>query len=164
MAHPAQGTPSSRDPYVFKNQEWLPEVPREILTNFLKGWDDSSKEDYLNYLNSDAVLHFGGEHKGKDGIKAARDGMIHPEKGPILRSNHFFETGFVTGGGMGIDGKWEMIGVADVRYDMVDKTEVWTRAASWCRVVKGDQGWGIETYEVFMDGTKLFEKLASLNK
>lgn len=164
--HSSMPETGKRDPYIFKNQEWLPEIPTRILTEVLKGWDDSSddKETYLDYFTQDAVLVFGGEHKGKDKIKAARDGMIHKDKGPILKSQHFFETAFVTGGGMGIDGKWEIIGVADVRYDLVDQSEVWTRAASWCRVVKQDGGWLIEKYEVFMDGSKLFEGLGKLNK
>lgn len=168
MSHPAmgeRGERGDRDPYTFKNQDWLPDVPTQILTNFLKGWDDSTAEKYLDYVQDDIVFVFGGEQKGKDAVKKARDSMIHQEKGPILRSKHFFETGFVTGGGMGIDGKWEICGVADVRYDLVDKSEVWTRAASWCRVVKNDGGdWLIERYEVFMDGTALFDKLAKLKK
>jgi hypothetical protein len=154
----------TRDPYVFKNQEWLPEVPVQALTAALKGWDDSTNDKYLDYFHEDAVLHFGGEHKGRKGIKACRDSMIHPEKGPILRSAHFFETGFVTGGGMGIDGKWEIIGVADVRYDLVNGSEAWTRASSWCRVVKSDDQWLIEAYEVFMDPTALFQKMGELGK
>lgn len=164
MSHPVMGERGTRDPYVFKNQEWLPEIPLRLLTNVLKGWDDSTSDKYLEFFTKDAVLKFGGEHKGRDAIKAVRDSMIHPEKGPVLKSSHFFETGLITGGGMGIDGKWEMIGIADVKYDLVDKTEAWTRAASWCRVVKGDEGWQIETYEVFMDGTPLFEKLGQLKK
>lgn len=164
MEYTAAG--DSRDPYTFKNHDLLPKVPREALLGILKGWDDSSdaNNSYLDYFQDDGVLLFGVEHKGKDAIRKARDSMIHKEKGPVLKSNHFCETGFVTGGGMGIDGKWEIIGVADVRYDMVDGSQVWTRAASWCRVVKGDDGWLVEKYEVLMDGSKLFEAIGKLGK
>ncbi|ETN40906.1 uncharacterized protein HMPREF1541_05186 [Cyphellophora europaea CBS 101466] len=156
-----------RDPYVFINQDLLPPVPRDALTAILRRWDDSSDptNDYLNYFTPHAVLVFGGEHCGRDAIRAARDSMMHPQKGPVTKCQHFFETAFVTGGGMGMDGKWEIIGVADVRYDLVGGGEVWTRAASWCRVAKEDDGrWLAERYEVFMDGSKLFEALARLGK
>ena len=157
----------TRDPYVFKNQDWLPSVPLDVLTNLLKGWDDSSDEtnSYLNYFTPDSVLVFGQEHHGREGIRAARDSMIHRTNGPITKSSHFFETAFVTGGGMGIDGKWEIIGVADVKYDMLGGGEVWTRAASWCRVIKGGDGqWQAERYEVFMDGGKLMEAISKVGK
>ena len=157
----------TRDPYIFENHDLLPAVPRETLTTILKGWDDSSDEtnDYLNHFTPDAVLVFGGESHGRDAIRSVRDSMIHQHNGPITKSSHFFETAFVTGGGMGVDGKWEIIGVADVKYDLLGGGEVWTRAASWCRVVKvGDGQWQAERYEVFMDGSKLLEALSKLAK
>jgi hypothetical protein len=155
---------NAMDQYRFKNEDSVPEVPTRVLRNFLKGWDDSTDENdsYLSYIQPDAILYFGGAHEGMKGFKAARDGMIHQRKGPILRSAHFFETAFVNAIG---SGSWEIIGTSDIRYDLVDGNEVWTRAASWCRVVKtdGDDGL-ISKYEVFMDGSKLFEAMSKLKK
>jgi hypothetical protein len=163
----AMSASRTRDPYVFENHDLLPPVPRDVLTTILKGWDDSSDETngYLNHFTPDAVLVFGQDHKGREGIRAARDSMISLQKGPVTKCSHFFETGFVTGGGMGIDGKWEMIGVADVKYDLLGGGEVWTRAASWCRVVKGGNGhWQADRYEVFMDASKLVDATSKLGK
>lgn len=157
----------ARNPYLFQNHDLLPAVPRDALTSILKGWDDSSDETdaYLNHFTPDAVLVFGVEHKGREAIRKARDSLIHQHNGPVTKCSHFFETGFVTGGGMGMDGKWEMIGVADVRYDLLGGGEVWTRAASWLRLVKGDDGvWLAEKYEVFMDGSKLVDAVSKLSK
>jgi len=129
----------------------------------LKGWDDvPDPSSYLEYFTSDAVLKFGGDHHGHKGIRAARDSMLHPEKGPIVKCQHFFENGFVLAGSQ--EGPWEMIGVADVRYTLVGTgEEVWTRAASWTRVVQEEGKYKSQAYEVFMDGSKLFEALSRLN-
>jgi ketosteroid isomerase-like protein len=157
----------TRDPYVFQNHDVLPPIPRDMLAQVLKGWDDSSDQTdaYLNCFTDDAVLLFGAELKGKDAIRAARNGMIHKDNGPVKKCTHYFETGFATGGGMSIDGKWEIAGIADIKYELVDGTDVWTRATSWCRVTKDGSGrWLIDKYEVFMDGSKLFAAMGNLGK
>ncbi|KPI42348.1 uncharacterized protein AB675_9459 [Cyphellophora attinorum] len=157
---------SPADQYKFKNQDSQPDAPVNVLRNFLKAWDDSAdeKETYLNYIQPDAVLLFGGPHTGRKEWKAARDGLIHQHNGPILRSQHFLETVFVYDMQPETGRAWEIVGTADVRYDIVDGNEVWTRAATWCRIVEAGEERLIERYEVFMDGTKLFEALGKLNK
>ena len=152
-----------RDPYEFANHAAIPSIPRDTLAAALKGWDDTADAtSFLDYFTSEAVLKFGGAHHGHTGIKAARDSMIHPTKGPIVKCQHFFENGFMLAGQEG-DAEWEMIGVADVRYTLVGAgEEVWTRAASWARFVKDDGNWKAKAYEVFMDGSKLFEAMSKL--
>ena len=113
------------------------------------------------------MLKFGGDHHGHEGIRAARDSMIHPEKGPIVKCQHFFENAFLLARGgdtaQAGDGSWEIIGVADVRYTLVGAgEEVWTRAASWAKVVQDSGEWKAREYEVFMDGSKLFEAIGKL--
>lgn len=157
----------TRDPYRFANHDNVPAIPRDALATILKHWDNTSDPtSYLEYFTSDAVLKFGADHHGHKGIRAARDSMIHPEKGPVVLCQHFFENAFVLAGGADAgDGPWEIIGVADVRYTLV-KTgqEVWTRAASWARIVQ-DSGKGkAQAYEVFMDGSKLFEAIGGLSQ
>ena len=153
----------TRDPYQFANHDAIPAIPRDALAAVLKRWDDTADPiSYLDYFTNDAVLKFGGDHHKHAGIRAARDSMIHPEKGPIVKCQHFFENGFVLAGQEG-SSEWEMIGVADVRYTLVGTgEEVWTRAASWARFVQDDGKWKAKAYEVFMDGSKLFEAMSKL--
>jgi hypothetical protein len=155
-----------RDPYQFSNHDSLPPVPRDALTALLKRWDAVDTEHTVADLFApDALLIFSSEFKGRDAIKQSRGSMIHPEKGPILKCSHFFETGFVTGDGLGVDGTWEILGIADVRYDLLGGEVAWTRAASRCRVVKTNQGeWLADRYEVYMDGSKLFEAMGRIPK
>ena len=158
----------SRDPYRFENQDDVPAIPRDALTIILKHWDDTADpSSYLKYFTSDAVLKFGGDHHGHDGIRAARDSMIHPEKGPIVKCQHFFQNAFVLAGSKHNDNNsndpWEIIGVADVKYTLVDNNEVFTRAASWARIVNDGRVWKAQEYEVFMDGSKLFAAMGSLS-
>jgi hypothetical protein len=155
-----------RDPYEFSNHDSLPPVPRDALAALLKKWDANDTESTVSDLFApDGLLIFGSEFKGRAAIKQSRGAMIHPEKGPILKCSHFFETGFVTGDGLGVDGKWEILGIADVRYDLLGGEVAWTRAASRCRVVKTNQGeWLADRYEVYMDGSKLFDAMGRIPK
>lgn len=150
----------TRDPYHFANHDDVPAIPRDTLTIILKHWDDTADPtSYLQYFTSDAVLKFGGDHHGHKGIRAARDSMI---PNPIAKCQHFFENAFVLAGNAG-DGPWEIIGVADVRYTLVGAgQEVWTRAASWARIVQEGGEWKAQAYEVFMDGSNLFEAIGNL--
>jgi hypothetical protein len=161
----------TRGAYRFANHDAIPAIPRDTLTSILKYWDDTADPtSYLNYFTADAVLKFGGEHRKHAGIRAARDSMIHPEKGPIVKCQHFFENGFILAGqeggasaGEGKEPEWEIIGVADVRYTLVGTgEEVWTRAASWAKFVQDAGEWKAKAYEVFMDGSKLFEAMSKL--
>jgi hypothetical protein len=130
----------------------------------LKHWDNTADPTtFLNYFTPDAVLKFGGDHHGHKAIRAARDSMIHPTKGPIVKCQHFFENAFILGG-IPEAGPWELIGVADVRYTLVGSgEEVWTRAASWARIVQESPGeYKAQAYEVFMDGSALFQAIANL--
>jgi SnoaL-like domain len=158
-----------RDSYTFLNHDTLPPIPRDTLTTILRHWDNTTdaSNTYLQYFAPDAVLSFGGEHRGRDGIRACHDSMIHPKTGPIVKCQHFFEKAYVPGSSDGGEesGKWEIIGVADVRYTLVNGKEVTTRAASFATLAKGEEGrWIAQRYEVFMDGSELMKEIGLLGR
>lgn len=156
----------TRDPYTFSNHDALPPIPRDTLATILRHWDTTTDtaNTYLQYFAPDAILVFGGEHHGRDGIRACHDSMIHPDTGPIVKCQHFFEKAFVPGDGGGGE-TWEIIGAADVQYTLVNGKEVTTRAASFARLARSeDGGWVAQRYEVFMDGSELMKEIGALGK
>lgn len=160
-----------QDAYTFSNHGDLPPIPRDTLTDILRHWDNTTDESntYLQYFAPDATLIFGGEHHGRDNIRACRDSMIHPTKGPIVKCQHFFEKALTLGN---YDNKqegkddqtWEIIGIANVKYTLTNGKEVITRAASLAKVAKGEEGrWMAQRYEVFMDGSELMKEIGLLH-
>lgn len=82
---------TTRDIYTFANQASLPPRIPKALRRLYSSWDDKDTDhDYLNFFAPDAVLAFSPTAiaHGRDAIRALRDGMLHPNTGPLVGIRH----------------------------------------------------------------------------
>jgi hypothetical protein len=149
--------------YTFSNHASLPSNIRDSMTGILKNWDDNdSNNAYLRYFTPNATLNFGGHKSGRDAIRAARDGMIHPINGPIVQCTHVFESGFINPGVTEEGG--EIMVTGKVTYELKNGRKVVCPVASLGRFVKGvDEEWcQAEYYEVWMDTAELGKAIGEM--
>jgi hypothetical protein len=156
---------ATRDPYEFTNHAAIPSPIRDRMVHLLKSWDDANHNyDFVSDFTSNGILRFGASAQGHDAIKAMKAGMIHPEKGPIVKCQHVFEKGFMMPAAE--QGKQEFIGTAEVTYELANGRKVTARPASHaCFVREGEEGeWLAEYYEVHMDSHELMEAIRVMNE
>ena len=91
---------AKRDNYEFANQSSIPEALGPAISGFFRSWDDPhSANDYLNMFAPHGELIFGpAPAKGRAAIQALREGMVHPERGPVVDLEHTLGKVFVLAG------------------------------------------------------------------
>lgn len=148
--------------YTLTNHDSLPPRIRDSMISILKHWDDNDSDHaYLRFLTPDAKLIFGGPKPGRAAIRAARDAMIHPTKGPIVQCTHVLETGYVA---PGADAEREIVIKAVVSYELANGRVVRCPVASLGRFVDGvDEAWPqAEYYEVYLDSAELGKAIVDM--
>jgi hypothetical protein len=152
--------------YTLSNHDSLPAGARDSMIGILKNWDDNDCNNaYLNYFTPTATLNFGGPKIGRDAIRAARDGLIHPTNGPIVQCTHVLDSGFVNPAAAAADGAGgEIILKATVTYELKNGRKVECPVASLGRFVKGvDEEWcQAEYYEVYLDSAELGKAIVEM--
>jgi hypothetical protein len=149
--------------YTLSNHSALPSDIRDSMTSILKNWDDNeSNNAYLRYYTPNATLVFSGAKIGRDAIRAARDGMIHPTNGPIVQCTHVLDAGYVDPENRGEGG--EIIVRGTVTYELKDGRKVVCPVASLGKFVGGvDEVWcQAEYYEVWMDTAELGKAIGEM--
>ena len=153
--------------YTLWNHDGVSANIRDSMINILKNWDDNDCNNaYLRYFTPNATLIFSGPKVGRDAIRAARDGMIHPVNGPIVQCTHFLDSGFVNPNDKseGDGGVGEIAIKAIVTYDLTNGKKVVCPVLSLGKFVPGvDEEWcQAEHYEVFMDTTELGKAIGEM--
>lgn len=157
---------SNRDNYEFSNQSSIPESLGPVISNFFRSWDDPhSKNDYLNVFAPHGELVFGpAPAKGRAAIKALREGMIHPEKGPVVDLEHTLGKVFVLAGGSA-EGQHELLVNGSIWYKLKNGKRVDADFASYMTFVKQQDGqWLVEFYQVYLDSLELVTAIKEMSE
>lgn len=156
----------SRDNYTFENQGSIPSPLGPLLSDFFRSWDDPySKNDYLNVFAPDGQLVFGpAPANGRDAIRALRDAMIHPTKGPVVDLEHTLGKCFVLAGGAE-SGHQEIIVNGSLWYQLKNGRKIHVDFASFMVFVDKGQGHPqVEFYEVYLDSLELAHAIMDMNE
>jgi hypothetical protein len=133
---------TSRDKYTFENESSVPPAISKQLRVLYSSWDDmNSDHSYSTFFSENAHLSFSptSEAKGRDGIRAFRDGMINAEKGPVVELEHTVKTCWLPAGGF-IDGKQEVIITGSIWYKLKNGRKVGGPFSSLAVFEDNDQG------------------------
>jgi hypothetical protein len=157
---------AKRDNYEFANQSSIPEALGPAISGFFRSWDDPhSANDYLNMFAPHGELIFGpAPAKGRAAIQALREGMVHPERGPVVDLEHTLGKVFVLAGAA--DKKeHELLVNGSIWYRLKNGKKIDADFASYMNFVKQPDGqWQVELYEVYLDSLELVTAINEMNK
>lgn len=145
---------ASKDKYTFENESSVPPNIAKQLRLLYSSWDDKNTDhSYLNFFSPDAILSFSPntEARGRDGIRSFRDGMINPEKGPVVELEHTVKTCWLPAGGF-TDGKQEVVITGSIWYKLKNGRKVGGPFSSLAVFADNEQGVPESTfYQVYLD-------------
>ncbi|KAL6241606.1 hypothetical protein RBB50_011387 [Rhinocladiella similis] len=149
---------AQRDNYTFENQDSIPAPLNKMLPDFFRSWDNTTSEDdtYLKTFAPHGELVFGPSPvKGREGVRALRSTMLHPENGPVVALEHTLHKCFVTAGGS-VGKKLEVIVNGSIWYRLKNGRRIDADFASWGIFVdQGEGDYQAEFYEVYLDSYEL---------
>jgi len=159
----------SRDIYVFENQSSIPPPIPDLFADFFRSWEDpnSNPDDYLSFFAPDAHLIFSPSisAKGRDGIRAFRDNMINPERGPVVALQHTVDKCWLPAGATAKSGKVEVIITGNIWYKLKNGRKIGGNFASMVVFEDNEKGRPEATlYEVYLDTLEFTNALSELEK
>lgn len=161
---------AKRDNYTFENQASIPAGLGPAISDMFRSWDDPhSANEYLEIFAPHGQLVFGpAPAKGRAAIQALRDGMIHPENGPVVDLEHTLGKVFV------LAGEGEGSGEAKSNHELLVNGSIWyllkngkkidADFASYMNFVKQESGdWQVELYIVYLDSLELVTAIKEMS-
>lgn len=156
-----------KDPYTFINQDAVPARIMKPIISMFKSWDMPNSDDkYLESWSEDGCLLFGVLSRGRQAIKAARESMVHPTKGPIVDLQHDLQKVFVLAGTSPSEqpGDAEVIMSGEIWYELKNKKRVDCHWASRIEIgVDPDGETRFRFYEVYLDSMPLISAINAMN-
>ena len=155
----------ARDNYIFENHAAIPSGLGDELSAFFRSWGDPhSTLDYLNLFAPDGELVFGpAVAKGRDAIRALREGMVHPTNGPVVDLEHTLGKCFVLAGGAE-QGRQEFIVNGSIWYKLKNGRKVDADFASYMVFQEGKAKPEATFYQVYLDSHELMTAITAMNE
>lgn len=156
----------NRDSYVFANHDAIPDAVKNVVIGVLRSWDMSlTDHEYVKCFKPDGVLHLGPEPiRGRKALYEAHDRIIHPQRGPVVNTNHFVDRLFVLPGSS--SEKTEVVLMGLHENVLRDGTTIMMDFASWVIMSPSDdEGRELqaEHWRVFQDQSEFVEGLSRLD-
>lgn len=153
----------NRDPYTFANQDSAPQAITDVIIGVFSSWDMPVTDfKYVNCFTLEGVLHLGPEPtKGHKALKQAH-AMIHPTRGPVVKSQHYVDRLFILPGG---DEKVEAVVTGLHENRLRDGAVVVMDFASWVTMTKVKEDGPelkVEHWRVFQDHADMREAMSKL--
>lgn len=146
---------ATKDNYTFKNESSVPIAIAKQLRLLYSSWDDRETDhSYINFFAKDALLSFSPslEAKGRDGIRAFRDQMIHQENGPVVAVQHIVDICWVPSGGLVADGQQRVMVTGNISYTLKNGRKVGGPFGSLAVFEENELGVPESTfYQVYLD-------------
>jgi hypothetical protein len=157
---------ASRDNYTFENASHLPSPFNKMIPEFFCTWDNSSPNDdqYLCFFTPEARLSFCRvQSKGHDAIRALRAGLIHPDNGPVVRSEHTLKNLFTLVGSE-FSSQSKFIVKGSNRYILKNGRTVDVDFATYIGFTRlADGSWKADSYEIFLDSLEIVDAIKEMN-
>lgn len=156
-------TMTAQQQYIFKNQESVPSRIYEPLLRLYRSWDEPHSDgDYLNSFAPDGCLSFSPSPvaQGRDAIRALRDGMLHPDRGPLVGIKHILDTCWIPAGSS-IESKTpRAVVTGNIWYRLKNGKEIEGEFASYAAFAENEKG-ALEftSYIVYFDTLGLMTAL-----
>lgn len=144
----------------------IPSPFNKTIPDFFQDWDNPhlKNNDYLNVFTPEGQLNFGGvPSQGREAILALRNGLIHPENGPVVNCEHTLQKCFVLTGGSG-SGRQEFLVKGTIWYELRNGRRVDANFTTYMDFVEAGSGnWQVALHQVFLDSMEIMDAIKEMN-
>jgi hypothetical protein len=155
-----------RNNYTFENISHVPSPFNKTIPEFFRAWDNSLPNDdqYLSFFTPEARLSFYRVlSKGRDAIRTLRSRLIHPDQGPVVKSEHTLRNLFSLIGDES-SSRREFIVKGSNRYILRNGRTVDADFATYIGFIRhGDGTWQADLYEIFLDSLEIVDAIKEMN-